>query len=186
METENTELVINEKQVNRFALLSIVGIIVVFYLPFASFWGYNFAFAGLKYMIKVLIFWLIPIILVHEGLHGLFWALAIKGNIKQIKFGFNKQMMAPYTHCKIPLSKKAYLIGGMAPLILLGICPSIIFFILGNAYYYTLSLVCIWTSSGDILSCYHLIKVPNTLKIQDHPDSLGFILVREGELTHLK
>ena len=179
MEIQNNELVIGEKQVNRFALISIVGVCAIFYVPFAMFWGFSLAYSGFKYMIKILIFWLIPIIVIHEGLHGLFWALSIKGNFRQIKFGFNKQMLAPYTHCKIPLSKKAYLMGGLAPIILMGIIPAIISFIFANSCYFCLSLVCIWTSSGDILSCYHLIKIPNTFKIQDHPDKLGFILIED-------
>ena len=179
MENENTELVISERQINLFSLLSIIGIIVVFYLPFAIYWGFIFAFAGFKYMIKVLIFWLIPMIVIHEGIHGLFWAIALKGNFRQIKFGFNTQMMAPYTHCKIPLSKRAYLIGGLAPLFIIGIIPSLIAFIEGNSYYFTLSLVSIWTSSGDLLSCFHLLKIPSTYEIQDHPEKLGFKLIKK-------
>ena len=84
MESTNYELVINEKQVNWFALLSIIGVFVLLYIPFALYWGFDYTYSGFKYMIKVLVFWLVPIIIVHEGLHGLFWALALKGNFRKI------------------------------------------------------------------------------------------------------
>ena len=119
MEFEKTELVITEKQLNLFALIAFVGIFLLFYLPFGLFWGFAQTFLGFKLMIKHLLIWLIPMIIIHEGLHGLFWALALNGNFKQIKFGFNKRMLAPYTHCKVSLTKKSYLMGGLAPLFFL-------------------------------------------------------------------
>jgi hypothetical protein len=179
MKSENTELVISESHLNRFAFLSIIGVIVLFYLPFAFYWGFSYTLNGFWYMVKVLIFWIVPIILIHEGLHGLLWALALKGDFRQIRFGFNKQMLTPYTHCKVPLPKRSYFIGGLAPLVIMGLIPALLSFIFGNPYYFTLSLVCIWTSSGDIISCFYLLKIPNTYNIQDHPDKLGFILVEK-------
>ena len=115
-------------------------------------------------------------IVLHEGLHGIVWAIAA-GGFHKIKFGFNREMLAPYTHCKIALSKPAYIAGGIAPLFLMGIFPAIISFLAANAYWYLLSLICIFTSAGDVLSCYHLLMVPNGFKIQDHPEKLGFIII---------
>lgn len=176
--TENRkEFIIDEKKIIRFALALLAVQILFMFLPFTFYWGWDFTFSGLKILLKHLLFWLIPIIIFHEGLHGIVWATSINKGFKQIKFGFNKDMLAPYTHCKIPLKKWIYIAGGAAPLILMGIIPAIISFIIGNAYWYCFSLLCIWTSAGDILSCYYLLKVPSQIKIQDHPDKLGFILI---------
>ncbi len=170
------EIVLSVKQVNRFALIFIFAIIVLLYLPFSLFWGWHYTLNGLKSQITDLLFWILPIILLHEGLHGLIWAIASK-DFRSIRFGFNREMLAPYTHCKIPLSKTSYILGGLAPLIILGIVPCIITFISGKPYWFVLALFCIFTAGGDIYSCYYLIKVPGKFKIQDHPEKLGFIIM---------
>jgi len=173
----NYELIIDEKTIRRFAFALLAVQILFMFLPFALSWGWDFTMSGLKILLKHLLIWLIPIIILHEGLHGFAWAISIKGGFRHIKFGFNKDMLAPYTHCKIPLNKWTYITGGVAPLLIMGIIPALVSFCFSNAYWYCLSLFCIWSSAGDILSCYYLLKVPSTFKIQDHPDKLGFILV---------
>jgi len=160
-----------------FSVFMLVIVFVLLYLPFSLFWGWTYASSGFKLLLKHLVFWIVPIIIIHEGLHGVIWALSLKKGFTQIKFGFNREMLAPYTHCLVPLYKNSYLAGGLAPLALMGIIPSIICFFSGNSYWYSLSLVCIWTSAGDILSCYFLLRVPQGYKIQDHPKKLGFILI---------
>jgi hypothetical protein len=177
---QNTEeLVFDFRQINRFAFFFFVIVIVFFYLPFALLQNWNNTVTGSKELIKDLIFWIIPIIICHEGLHGLTWALFMPQGFRQIKFGFNREMFAPYTHCKIPLSKTTYLTGGLAPLVLMGILPAVYGILANDAYWYTLSLICIWTSSGDILSCYYLVKIPKSYLVQDHPEKLGFMLIKK-------
>lgn len=172
------EIILSAKQINRFALIFILVIAAFLYLPFSLVWGWHYTLNGLKSQITDLLFWIIPIILVHEGLHGLVWALASK-SFTNISFGFNREMVAPYTHCKVPLSKTAYILGGLAPLFILGIVPTIIAFVFGKPYWFVLALFCIFTAGGDIYSCFFLIKVPNKFKIQDHPEKLGFIVMED-------
>ena len=173
------EFVINETQISKFALIFFLVVFLFLYLPFTLFWGWRYCFYGLKEILKDLIFWIIPIIILHEGLHGLIWALLNPSGFKSIKFGFNRDLLSPFTHCNIPINKYVYLIGGMSPLFFMGIIPAIISFINGNSYWYILSLFCIWTAAGDIISCYYILKVPDNYKIQDHPHKLGFILVEK-------
>lgn len=171
------ELIIHERKIMWFSFMLIFVLFSFMYLPFAFFWGWHYTLSGLKHLLKHLIFWLIPIVIFHEGLHGFVWAISIKGGYRQIKFGFNREMYAPYTHCNVPLNKWKYLAGGIAPLLIMGIIPAFISFFLSSAYWFSISLLCIWTSAGDILSCYYLLKVPSEFKILDHPEKLGFILV---------
>jgi HD superfamily phosphodiesterase len=171
------ELIINEKKLSWFSFIFLLFIIIFMFLPFYIYWGNYQTLEGVKTAFTQLILWLIPIVIFHEGLHGLTWALSMRDGIKNVKFGFNKEMLAPFTHCKVPLSKLKYLIGGMSPFILMGLVPAIVCFYLGNAYWFTISLLCIWTSAGDVLSNYHLLRVSNKFRIQDHPKKLGFILV---------
>ncbi len=170
------EVIISPKQINRFAFILVIVIIAGFYLPFAFIWGWQFTWFGLKHLLKELLYWIIPIIILHEGLHGLVWLFASK-SIKNIQFGFNRELLAPYTHCKIPLSKFNYILGGLFPFIIMGLIPAIITIIIGNSYWYLFSLFCIFTSGGDIISCFYLMKIKGKFKVQDHPQKLGFILI---------
>lgn len=173
------EFVLSEDRISKFALVFLFTVFLFLYLPFTLFWGWKYSYSGLKELLKDLIFWIIPIIILHEGLHGLVWAISNPSGFKSIRFGFNSELLSPFTHCKIPINKYSYLIGGFAPLLFMGIIPAALSFIAGNSYWYILSLFCIWTAAGDIISCYYLLKVPKNYKIQDHPHKLGFILVDE-------
>lgn len=173
------EVLINERKLGWFALLFLLTIILFIFFPFTLTWGWQTVKYNGNKLLSDLLILIIPIIILHEGLHGLFWFIAIKGKYKQIRFGFNRKMLAPYTHCKIPMSKAAYLIGGLAPFFIMGLFPCIISFIVGNAYFFLLSLFGMWSASGDIISCFSLRNIPSNYKIQDHPQKLGFIVIEE-------
>jgi hypothetical protein len=171
------EFVIEHKKLSLFAMVLLFLQLIIMFGPFVLIWGWNITSTGMQLLLIHLIFWLVPIIILHEGLHGLVWALSVKKGYKYISFGFNRELLSPYTHCKIPLRKWQYIAGGLAPLFVTGIFPSIIAFIIGNPYWFCLSLFCIWSSAGDMLSCYYLLKIPNNWKVQDHPEKLGFFII---------
>jgi hypothetical protein len=173
----NIEYVINERKIMWFSFALLIALISFMYLPVTIIWGWSYTLNGLSHVLKHLIFWLLPIIIVHEGLHGIIWAITSKEGFRQIKFGFNKEMMAPYTHCRIPLNRWAYIAGGVAPLLIIGVFPAFLGLLYSNPYWYCLSLFSIWSSAGDILSCYYVLKVQQGYKILDHPEKLGFILI---------
>lgn len=173
------EVIIKDKVINLFALGLLVVCIILFLGSSTLIWGWAITGSGCIKLLKHLIFWLIPVIIIHEGLHGLVWALLIKGGFKNIKFGFNREMMAPYTHCKVEMSKNKYILGGLSPLFLMGIIPGIISLIIGNTYFLSLAMFCTWSSAGDIISTYFLRKVPATASILDHPKRLGFIIIKK-------
>jgi hypothetical protein len=171
------EHIINERKIMWFSFALLVALFSLMYLPVTLLWGWNYTFSGLNLLLKHLILWLIPIVVLHEGLHGFIWAITLKDGYRQIKFGFNKEMLAPYTNCKVPLNKWIYIAGGVAPLVIMGIIPASLSFCFNSSYWYCFSLFCIWSSAGDIISCFYLLKVPKGFKILDHPEKLGFILV---------
>jgi len=173
----NQEFIISEKKIIRFSIILIFVLFLFFLLPYIILWSWNSTFIGFKRLLKHLILWLLPIIVVHEGLHGLMWIVFNRNGFRNFSFGFNKDMLAPYTHFKIPMKKWVYITGGLAPLLFMGVLPAIVSFFYGNSYFYSLSLFCIWSAAGDILSCYYAIKIPAGFKIQDHPEQLGFILI---------
>jgi hypothetical protein len=171
------ELVIEHKKLSLFALALLFLQLMFMFGPFVLIWGWVSTLTGFQLLLKHLIFWLVPIVILHEGLHGLVWALSVKRGFKNISFGFNRELLSPYTHCKIPMQKWQYIAGGLAPLVVTGIIPSIIAFIIGNPYWFCLGMFCIWSSAGDMISCYYLLKIPNNWKVQDHPEKLGFFII---------
>jgi len=171
------ELVIEHKKLSLFAMVLLLLQLIFMFGPFVLIWGWNLTSEGIQLLLKHLIFWIIPIIILHEGMHGIVWALSVKDGFKYIRFGFNREMLSPYTHCKVSMRKWQYVAGGLAPLIVTGLIPSIVAFIAGNSYWYCLSFFCIWSSAGDIISCYYLLKIPNHWKVQDHPTKLGFFII---------
>lgn len=174
-EHQKSILIFDAREINRFAIFLLIGLFTIIYLPIAYIFGFDKSFRESESALMHLLFYLVPIIIVHEGLHGLTWAVACK-SIRNIKFGFNTKIMAPYTHCNIPLSKEWYIAGGLAPLVMMGIIPALVSVAYENIYWFTLALFCIFTSGGDILSCWRLMRIKGKFKVQDHPEMLGFII----------
>lgn len=122
-----------------------------------------------------LIFWLIPIIILHEGLHALLWAL-LSGQWRHIRFGFHRQYLTFYTHCSVPLSKTTYFVGGMAPFVLLSLMPAIYAYTAGSYYWLAFAIFNGWTCAADLLMCYYMLWLPCRVRLLDHPEKLGFFV----------
>jgi hypothetical protein len=73
------------------------------------------------------------------------------------------------------------LAGALAPCVLMGLCPAIIAFWAASAYYYTLALICIWVSAGDVYSGFKLLKLKHKGMVLDHPQMPGFIIFTEQQ-----
>ena len=69
---------------------------------------------------------------IHEVFHAIFFAPFQKRGFKSIKIGRNH--IAFYCETKEPIKVKHYIIGLMAPTVLLGIVPAIIAIAIGNIY----------------------------------------------------
>lgn len=171
------EYILNEKKLSIFSFLFLIILFAAFFIPFSMFWGFSKSFNSAWQLILDLLYWIIPMIIVHEGLHGIVWAVMLKNGFKHIKFGFNKAMLSPYTHCNKPMPAKAYLAGALAPCIIMGLLPAIAAFGAGSAYYFVLSLICIWVSAGDLYSSYQLLKIKPKSLVLDHPQMPGFIIL---------
>lgn len=58
-------------------------------------------------------------VVIHEGLHGVGWAIASGQGWKAVRFNLNAMM--PSCACKVALEKKSYLMGVLAPFAVLGL-----------------------------------------------------------------
>lgn len=120
----------------------------------------------------------IACIFIHEGIHGLTWAVFAKGHMKSIEFGFIVQMLTPYCTCSEPLKKHQYLLGTLMPLIILGILPSAAGIITGSSFAAALGVIMIMAAAGDIMIAWKVLRCRNTgdQLFVDHPYEGGSVV----------
>ncbi len=162
-------------RVNLIAFLMIFPITAVILLPFILIWDYDTFKTGKELFNDNFLLILISGIIIHELLHGVTWGYFASNGMKSIKFGIKWKFLTPYCHCKEPLKVKHYKIGGMMPLILMGIIPTIIGLILGHGGILFYGIFFTWGAGGDIIAIYMLKNLDNNILVSDHPEKMGFI-----------
>jgi len=105
---------------------------------------------------------------VHEIIHALFYPKNVEKQIwKSIKDG------AYFVYCEDAISKSRFIIMCLAPMVILGIIPFVIWLLLPKflpmPYYLTLPII-FWfmtiMAMGDVANIYHVVKeVPNKTKV---------------------
>ncbi|MDL2235372.1 DUF3267 domain-containing protein [Christensenellaceae bacterium OttesenSCG-928-L17] len=110
---------------------------------------------------------------VHELLHGLFWSVSCERGFSSIQFGV-MEGLTPYCHCMEPLTKRRYLLGAIAPLLLLGILPSAIAIWAGRPFLLLFGLFSITSAGGDMAILLLLLQSKARLFL-DHPTKCGFL-----------
>ena len=168
------EYTLSIRIVNFYSLIMIIPITAILLTPFILIWDFETFEIGRKEFMKLFIYVLIFGIIIHELLHGITWALFTKKGIKSIKFGLNG--ITPYCHCKEPLKVKYYRLGGIMPLIMMGVIPSVAGIILGNGLYLSFGIFFSWTAGGDIISLFMLRKFDRNTMVSDHPHKMGFYI----------
>ena len=120
----------------------------------------------------------IALIFVHEGLHGVTWALFAENGFKDIEFGFMKELLTPYCTCAAPLKKGQYILGALMPLIALGLIPTAIGILAGSLLWLFIGLVMILSAGGDILIVLKLLRWRSEAaetRYVDHPTLAGLV-----------
>lgn len=164
------------------ALKYLVFFLVIFAIPFFLIWGFKIPELDSENLIlKALtpLFALLLGIIVHELIHGFFFALYASTGMKSIKFGILWKTLTLYCHCKEPLKIKHYIIALLAPLLVLGIIPAVISLINGNLFLLVLGIIFSAAAAGDLM-IYLLIKKENPEDyVQDHPSEAGYYIFRK-------
>ena len=163
-------------KVNLYSLIMIFPVTAIILIPFVLIWDFETFETGRKEFMRLFIYVLIFGIILHELLHGITWSLFTKKGFKSIKFGING--ITPYCHCKEPLKAKHYRLGGVMPLIIMGIIPSVAGIILGNGLFLSFGIFFSWAAGGDIISLFMLRKFDGNEMVSDHPDKMGFYIER--------
>ena len=175
---------------NVFGVLILIPIGLLFGLPFYFIWKPQLDIkqyldsagplgAGLGFL---LIFGILILgIVLHELIHGIIWAKFAKEGFKSIKFGVLWEMLTPYCHCKEALNVRQYIIGAIAPAIILGIIPSIIAIMTGNLGLLIFGMLFTMAAGGDFLIINLIRKESSSDLVQDHPSEAGCFIYRKIE-----
>lgn len=175
-----TDLTVGIVKANIFAiLLGIPVIIVGLLLFFVLNWNRltDNLFSGWNTIAFIAAF--LVLIVVHEGIHGISWAIGSEHHFKDIEFGFMKEYLTPYCTCKCPLSKGKYIFGALMPLVILGVLPMIIAIGTGNFMVLWIGIVMVMSAGGDIMIVLEILKNKSRaaeVLYMDHPTQAGGVL----------
>ncbi len=125
-------------------------------------------------------------IVIHELIHGYFFARYNHSGWKSVKFGFNIKMLAPYATCQEPVKVKHFRIIVAMPTIILGIIPLLISLsIYHNLLLFFYAAFMILSGIGDILVLWVVRKLDANQYIIDHPRTLGYFLINNYQVDEL-
>ena len=122
---------------------------------------------------------MLVLVVVHELIHGLAWSRFTPNGMADIEFGFMKEYLTPYCTCKAPLPKTGYIIGSLAPGVLLGVVPTIVAIAIGSVSLLFLGVIMTLSGGGDALIVALLLRHKSTGAEQlifDHPTQAGCIV----------
>ena len=122
-------------------------------------------------------------LIVHEGLHALMAIIVGKNKPSDIKFGINIKQGILYCHAQKPLTKSAYLIVLITPIIVTAVIPIIISTIFSNAIFISAFAFLFAGGAGDLVMFFDVCKnVDKKAVIFDHEKSAGYyVAYKEGE-----
>jgi len=116
---------------------------------------------------------------VHEGLHGLTWAVFCQKHFQAIRFGIFWEALMPYCHCKAALRLNPYRLGVLMPGLLLGLIPLITGILTGWLMVALFGLYFTYSAIGDFRMVWRLRAFPRTHWVKDHPEQIGCLIYKE-------
>lgn len=122
---------------------------------------------------------LLVLIVVHELIHGAFWAIFAKNHLKSIEFGFMAQYLTPYCCCKEVLTKGQYIIGGIMPTVILGLIPAVVSIFTGSWLVFLIGCIMILSGGGDMTIILKLLMYRSPkqdILYMDHPYECGLVV----------
>ena len=178
---QRKELTVGIVAANVFAVLLGIPVIIVglilFFLRHAEHLGSAISLMGRASLLLVVVFF--ALIVVHEGIHGLTWSIFAENHLKDIEFGFMKEYLTPYCSCACPLTKGAYLLGALMPLVILGLIPTIIAIVIGHWWMLWIGFVMTISAGGDVIIAWKVIfhrSAAREVLYCDHPTQAGVVV----------
>lgn len=173
-----TELTISIVGANIFAVVLLIPLLVcgigLFLLKNRAFEG-SFRPTGPVLFIVVLF----VLVVVHELIHGMSWAVFAEHHWEDIEFGFMKQYLTPYCTCGVPLTRGQYIFGALMPLFVLGVLPMAAGILLGSLPVLLMGIVMADSAAGDIQIVWKILRYKSgaaELVYVDHPTQGGGVV----------
>ncbi|MEG1434821.1 MAG: DUF3267 domain-containing protein [Gordonibacter sp.] len=171
------DLTIGVVQANLYAIglaLPVVAVLVVVFFALHPADSVSFDFGSIFAVLATFVM----LIVVHEAIHGLVWGAFAKGHRRAVSFGFMVQYLTPYCTCNEPLPKYAYVIGALAPTVLLGLLPAAVGIATGSGIWLGVGLLLIVGGGGDLAIVIKLLRFKpkgNDVLYLDHPYECGIV-----------
>lgn len=118
-------------------------------------------------------------IVVHELIHGITWMAVTHSSFKHLSFGLLPGGV--YCHIDVPMKKRAYVVGALMPLMLLGVVPFILSLFSGSVALMFFGATMIGTAMGDVLIVWAIRKESPDTMVYDHPTEPGCVLYHPSE-----
>ena len=118
-------------------------------------------------------------IVVHELIHGLSWAVFTEHHGKDIEFGFMKEYLTPYCTCRVPLKKGQYIFGALMPLVLVGLVPLAAGILTGSFTLLLIGVIMTDGAAGDIMIVWNILRYRSGARdvlYVDHPTQGGGVI----------
>ncbi len=164
------EKTINQIKLNILSMISILGVLMIFMIPYFLFQVKDVNDKQID--LSSLLIACISGIVIHELIHGLCFSIYTSNGFKSVKFGIKG--ILPYCHCKVAITVNQYRIAISLPIILLGIIPAIIGFVIKNYTVLSFGCIMIVAGTGDIILIWMLRGLNKNNKIKDHFNKIGF------------
>lgn len=171
------KMTINLVKANVFAGLLLIPLLALF-IPFFLLWGRMCNVSGGLWILAIAC---VVGIVVHELIHGLAWKWVSHCSWKDISFGILKKMYTPYCHCEKPLLVRHYKVGALAPLVVLGVIPTILAFCFGWYGALLFGILFIDMAGGDIMIVWKIRHESPSSLVYDHPSDAGCFVFRKIE-----
>ncbi|MEL7363723.1 MAG: DUF3267 domain-containing protein [Bacteroidota bacterium] len=129
--------------------------------------------------------WVLGLVLgttAHEVLHAVAWKVAGGVPWTTIAFGFNWKALAPFAHCRVPMTARAYLIGAATPGLVLGVLPSLVGIATGWGMWTAFGFLFTVAAGGDAVTMWVLRNVRGTWLVEDHPTRAGCVVYEPDAL----
>ena len=177
---ERVDLTVGLIGANLFAIVLLIPLLIIgFFLYFLAGRG-SFSLFGdnvFGFLLFLVVFF--ALIVVHELVHGISWAVFAENHWKDIEFGFIRKYLTPYCTCADPLTKGQYIFGAVMPLITLGILPMAAGILFGSLPVLLMGIIMTDSAAGDILIVWRILRYPSKGKdivYVDHPTQAGGVI----------
>ncbi len=171
------DLTINVKKANILACFIAFPLAIIM---FGIFWVVNRGVHNFESIwdlyIALAIFFVL--VVVHEFIHGVTWAIFTKSKFKAISFGIIWKALTPYCTCSESLGKWQYFLGAAMPTLVLGIGIGLVAIVFDSFLWFVVAEFMIFGGGGDMLIITKLFTFKpkgSDVVFYDHPYECGLI-----------